>query len=69
MTMTFASLTGLILQLVIHPFAALAIDRRGEDVDVVREPCPRCSAASNALRRHRIELDLGPGLGVQEVGR
>ena len=33
------------------------------------EPRPRCSASSNALRRHRAEVDLRPGLGVQEVGR
>ena len=29
----------------------------------------RCSASSNALRRHRAEVDLRPGLGPQEVGR
>jgi hypothetical protein len=33
------------------------------------EPRPRGSASRNALRRHRAEVDLGPGLGVQEVGR
>jgi hypothetical protein len=33
------------------------------------EPRPCCSASSNALRRHRAEVDLRPGLGVQEVGR
>jgi hypothetical protein len=33
------------------------------------EPRPRCSASSNALRRHRAEVDPRPGLGAQEVGR
>jgi hypothetical protein len=33
------------------------------------EPRPRCSTSSNALRGHHAEVDLGPGLGVQEVGR
>src|SRR5215470_8684519 len=33
------------------------------------EPRPRCSASGNAVRRHRAEVDLRPGLGVQEVGR
>jgi hypothetical protein len=33
------------------------------------EPCPRCSASSNTVERHRAEVDLRPGLGIQEVGR
>jgi hypothetical protein len=33
------------------------------------EPRPRCSASSDALGRHRAEIELRPGLDVQEVGR
>ena len=33
------------------------------------EPRPRCSASGNALRRHRAEVDLRPGLCVKQVGR
>ena len=44
----------------------VAVDDAGLTSD---EPRPRCSASSNALRRHRAEVDLRPGLGVQEVGR
>ena len=33
------------------------------------EPRPRCSPSSNALGRHRVEVDPRPGRGVQEVGR
>ena len=43
--------------------------RRGRRSLTSDEPRPRCSASSNALRRHRAEVDLRPGLGVQEVGR
>jgi hypothetical protein len=33
------------------------------------EARPRGSASSNTVGRHRAEVDPGPGLGVQEVGR
>ena len=33
------------------------------------ESRPRCSASNDTLRRHRAEVDLRPGLGVQKVGR
>jgi hypothetical protein len=32
------------------------------------EPRPRGSASSNSLRRHRIEIDLCPGLGSRRAG-
>jgi hypothetical protein len=44
----------------------VAVDDAGLTSD---EPRPRGSASSNALRRHCAEVDLRPGLGVQEVGR
>jgi len=33
------------------------------------QPRPRCSASSNALRRHRAEVDLRSGLGVSACAR
>jgi len=33
------------------------------------KPRPRCPASSNALSGHRAEVDLRPGIGVQQVGR
>jgi hypothetical protein len=44
----------------------VAMDDAGLTSD---EPRPRGSASSNGLRRHCAEVDLRPGLGVQEVGR
>jgi len=34
-----------------------------------REPCPRGPASRHPLGRHRAEIDLRPGLGVQQVRR
>jgi hypothetical protein len=53
-----------------HADVATAIGVAADDACLTSdEPRPRCSASSNALRRHRAKVDLRPGLGVQEVGR
>jgi hypothetical protein len=48
------------------------VARVGVAVDDARrateESRPRCPASNDTLRRHRAEVDLRPGLGVQKVG-
>ena len=40
------------------------LDRRGRRTSTSDEPRPRCSASSNALRRHRAEVDLRRSVAI-----